>query len=60
MIATSSVSRPSTPTGRSPQLLPAPRPVTTPRARRGVASVFAQYIQDLTHPSDPAPCAAAA
>ena len=32
----------------------------TPRARRGAAAVFAQYIQDLTHPSQPDPCAAAA
>ena len=23
----------------------------TPRARRGAAAVFAQYIQDLTHPT---------
>ena len=23
----------------------------TPRARRGAAAVFAQYIQDLTHPA---------
>jgi hypothetical protein len=33
---------------------------STPRARRGAAAVFAQYIQDLTHPSEPDPCAAAA
>ena len=26
----------------------------TPRARRGAAAVFAQYIQDLTHPTEPA------
>jgi hypothetical protein len=32
----------------------------TPRARRGAAAVFAQYIQDLTHPSQPDPCAAVA
>jgi hypothetical protein len=25
---------------------------TTPRARRGAAAVIAQYIQDLTHPSE--------
>ena len=25
----------------------------TPRARRGAAAVFAQYIQDLTHPTEP-------
>lgn len=33
---------------------------TTPRARRGAVSVIAQYIQDLTHPAEPDPCAAAA
>jgi hypothetical protein len=33
---------------------------STPRARRGAAAVIAQYIQDLTHPSQPDPCAAAA
>jgi hypothetical protein len=26
---------------------------STPRARRGAAGVIAQYIQDLTHPSEP-------
>jgi hypothetical protein len=41
-------------------LITAPTPTTdTPRARRGAAAVFAQYIQDLTHPSPPDPCAAA-
>jgi hypothetical protein len=32
----------------------------TPRARRGAAGVFAQYIQDLTHPSEPKLSAATA
>lgn len=41
-------------------LAPAPRAAAAPRARRGAAAVIAQYIQDLTRPSDPAPCAAAA
>jgi hypothetical protein len=40
---------------------PAPtRRVTAPRLRRSAAAVIAQYIQDLTHPSDPAPSASAA
>jgi hypothetical protein len=33
---------------------------STPRARRGAAGVIAQYIQDLTHPSEPDLSAAAA
>ena len=42
-------------------LLLAPTAImTTPRARRGAAAVIAQYIQDLTHPSQPALRAAAA
>jgi hypothetical protein len=32
----------------------------TPRARRGAAAVIAQYIQDLTHPSQSQPSAAVA
>ena len=32
----------------------------TLRARRGAAAVIAQYIQDLTHPAAPVPCAPAA
>ena len=42
-------------------LLPAPTAImATPRARRGAAAVIAQYIQDLTHPTEPADCAAVA
>jgi hypothetical protein len=32
----------------------------TPRAQRGAAAVIAQYIQDLTHPSQSDPRAAVA
>ena len=28
-----------------------------PRLRRSAAAVIAQYIQDLTHPHEPEPCA---
>ncbi|HEX8976243.1 MAG TPA: hypothetical protein VF781_07005 [Solirubrobacteraceae bacterium] len=31
-----------------------------PRVRRTAAAVIAQYIQDLTRPAEPAPCAPAA
>ena len=31
-------------------------PRTAPRRRRSAAAVIAQYIQDLTHPAEPAPC----
>lgn len=41
-------------------ITPTETTAATPRARRGAAAVFAQYIQDLTHPSHPDPCAAAA
>ena len=34
--------------------------VNAPRVRRGAAAVIAQYIQDLTHPSEPAVRATAA
>ena len=45
----------------STELLLSPTTLTTtPRARRGAAAVIAQYIQDLTHPSQPALRAAAA
>jgi hypothetical protein len=42
----------------SPEIT-APRPPAAPRARRSAAAVVAQYIQDLSHPSEPVPCAAA-
>lgn len=35
-------------------------PVNTSRARRTAAAVIAQYIQDLSHPVAPVPCAPAA
>ena len=41
-------------------LLSPNRITTTPRARRGATAVIAQYIQDLTHPTEPADCAAVA
>lgn len=34
-----------------PAVLINPSTAVTPRVRRGVASVFAQYIQDLSHPA---------
>lgn len=39
---------------------PSKTTVSTPRARRGAAAVFAQYIQDLTHPAEPVLSAATA
>jgi hypothetical protein len=36
------------------------QPRTAPRQQRTAAAVIAQYIQDLTHPVEPAPCAPAA
>jgi hypothetical protein len=30
--------------------------VRAPRLQRTAAAVIAQYIQDLTHPAQPAPC----
>jgi hypothetical protein len=37
-----------------------PRPASAPRARRSAAAVIARYIQELTSPSEPVPCSAAA
>jgi hypothetical protein len=34
------------------------RPLAAPRARRTAAAVIAQYIQDLSRPSEPVPCGA--
>jgi hypothetical protein len=36
------------------------QPRKAPRIQRGAAAVIAQYIQDLTHPTAPLPCAPAA
>jgi hypothetical protein len=36
------------------------QPRRAPRAQRTAAAIIAQYIQDLTHPVEPAPCAPAA
>jgi hypothetical protein len=38
--------------------LATPRPLAAPRARRRAAAVIAQYIQDLSRPSEPVPCTA--
>jgi hypothetical protein len=36
------------------------QPRRAPRLQRTAAAVIAQYIQDLTRPAEPAPCAPAA
>ncbi len=43
----------------APRPVTAPRPLAAPRARRNATAVIAQYIQDLSRPSEPVPCAAA-
>ena len=44
----------------TPLITPSQIAPSTPRARRGAAAVIAQYIQDLTHPTESEPSAAVA